>query len=274
MLLSAPLAADERLKDVACRSVHWGYETPPSIAFYNEVTIDRSAPGTYFCVCGFNRGYYGLQELADGKKLLIFSVWDPGQGDDPNAVKAEDRVKLLFHDEAVRVGRFGGEGTGGQSFFDFDWKLGETYRLMVTAKPDAPWTEFTGWFYVPEEKKWRRLVTFATRTGGTPLGGGYSFVEDFRRNRESTNLTRTARFGNGWFYAVDKRWKPLSAGRFTADANPVTNINADVRRGLFLLTTGGEVTNDDLPLRTRVELPVAADAAPPDDLRRLIESSQ
>lgn len=262
--------ADEQLAGRACRSVHWGYETAPSTAFYNEVTIDRTAPGTYFCVCGFNKGYYGLQELVDGKHLLIFSVWDPGKQDDPNSVQDEERVKLLFRDEAVRVGRFGGEGTGGQSFFDYPWQVGTTYRLAVTARVNDRWTEFSGWFFVPEEMKWRRLVTFATLAGGKSLDGGYSFVEDFRRNGESAKLTRSAKFGNGWLQTIDKGWRPVTTARFTADGNPSTNINATVRGGRFLLTTGGDATNDDLPLRSRVELPTTPDAAPPDDLRSLL----
>ena len=31
----------------------------------------------------------------------------------------------------------GGEGTGGQSFHDFDWKAGDTYRFLVTCEPDG-----------------------------------------------------------------------------------------------------------------------------------------
>jgi len=272
ILFLASATADENLAGRACRSVHWGYETSPSTAFYNEVTIDRTAPGTYFCVCGFNKGYYGLQELADGKRLLIFSVWDPGKQDDPNSVNDEERVKLLYRDEAVRVGRFGGEGTGGQSFFDYPWQTETTYRLLVTARVDGRWTEFSGWFFVSEDNKWRRLVTFATLAGGKSLDGGYSFVEDFRRNGESAKLTRTARFGNGWLQTVDQAWRPVTTARFTADGNPATNINGAVRAGRFLLSTGGNVTNDDLPLRARVELPTTKDAAPPNDVRRLCET--
>src|SRR5262249_18142465 len=107
---------DERLEGIACRSVHLQYRAPQGTAFYNEIAVEKSAEGTYFCVCGFNQGYYGLQELRDGKKLLIFSVWDPGKQNDPNSVADEQRVTLLYRDEAVRVGRFGNEGTGGQSF--------------------------------------------------------------------------------------------------------------------------------------------------------------
>jgi len=38
----------------------------------------------------------------------------------------EKRVKMLHKDDAVRVGRFGNEGTGSQCFLDPDWKGGET----------------------------------------------------------------------------------------------------------------------------------------------------
>jgi hypothetical protein len=262
--------ADERLAGIACRSVHWGYSGPAATAFYNEVTIDESADGTYFCVCGFNKGYYGLQELADGKRLLIFSVWDPGKQNDPNVVEEQQRVKLLHRDEAVRVGRFGGEGTGGQSFFDYPWKTGETYRLLVTARADGRWTEFAGWFFVPETKTWRHLVTFATLSEAQELGGYYSFVEDFRRNRESTKKTRTARFGNGWILPTTGEWQSLAEARFTADANPATNINAALRDGRFLLATGGELKNTDVPLTTLVKQPKPPQAEPPEDVRGLI----
>ena len=75
LALLAPLArADERLAGIACRSVHLAYQAPPSTLFVNSVQVEHSAPGTYFCVCGFGKGYYGIQQLGNGKRLLIFSV--------------------------------------------------------------------------------------------------------------------------------------------------------------------------------------------------------
>ncbi len=58
----------------AARSVHLGYPAPQATAFYNELTVERSTPGSYFMACGFSHGYFGIQELADGKKVAIFSV--------------------------------------------------------------------------------------------------------------------------------------------------------------------------------------------------------
>ncbi|HVJ69767.1 MAG TPA: DUF5077 domain-containing protein, partial [Caulifigura sp.] len=57
-----PVFADERLAGVACRSVHLGFSAMEPVAFYNEVTVQSSAPGTYFMVCGWSRGYFGIQE--------------------------------------------------------------------------------------------------------------------------------------------------------------------------------------------------------------------
>lgn len=263
----APLDADEKLEGIACRSVHLGYSGPAATALYNEVTVDDSADGTYFMVCGWSKGYFGMQELADSKKLLIFSVWDPAAGDDPAKVPAEKQVKLLHRDEELHVGRFGNEGTGGQSFFDFSWKTGQTYRFLVTAKSDGPErTAYSGFFYLPEHNAWKHLVTFSTRTEKQePLQGCYSFIEDFRRNKISTNKIRKARFGNGWLKSAENEWVRIEQARFTADANPVRNIDAGATNGTFFLATGGKTSNITTKLNETILLP-ARDPQPPSDL--------
>lgn len=254
-------SADEKLKDIACRSVHLGYPAAEGQAFYNEVTVDTSAPGTYFMVCGWDKGYFGMQELGDGKKLVLFSVWDSGQND-PKAVPEEKRVQVIQKDEKTRIGRFGGEGSGGQAFFDFDWKPGQTYRFLVTATPKEQRTEYAGYFYLPDEKAWKHLVTFSTLTGGKPLAGYYSFVEDFKRDKVSTTKVRKAHFGNGWVQAKGGEWAPVRKARFTADSNPVTNIDAGTDAGVFFLTTGGMTTNAGTKLNETMELP-AKEKQPP-----------
>ncbi len=268
--LTLSASADERLKGIACRSVHLAYPAPAGTVFYNEATVEKSADGTYFCACGFNRGYFGIQELASGKKLVIFSVWDPAAGDDPRKVPEEKRVKLHYKGDGVRVGRFGGEGTGGQSFFDYDWKTGQRYRFLVTSEPDGKdRTAYTGYFYLPGKKEWKKLVTFSTLSGGKPLGGYYSFVEDFRRNKVSATKVRKVEFGNGWVKTTEGEWVPLDKARFTADSNPVLNIDAGPvpKADRYFLATGGETENKTTTLR---EVMRRADGdrkpTPPDDL--------
>jgi len=257
LLLVRPAFADEKLKGIACRSVHLNYSAAEGTLFCNEVTVEKSAPGTYFCVCGWSKGYFGIQEKADGKKVLIFSVWDPGTQNDPRVVKDEARVKLLHQGEDVRIGRFGNEGTGGQSFYDYDWKPCQTYRLLVKAAADGDArTAYAGYFFHPERKEWLHLVTFSTIARGTLLKGYYSFVEDFRRNKISATQERKALFGNGWVRTKEGGWLALDKARFTADSNPVTNMNAGVVPAAFFLATGGAIANTDTPLGkiiTRVE---------------------
>ena len=259
--LHATAFADKRLEGIACRSVHLGYTAPEGVAFYNEITVEQSAEGTYFAVIGFNKGYFGIQELSNGKKVVIFSVWDPGAQNDPKKVADDQRVKLLHKDDAVRIGRFGNEGTGGQSFLDFDWTIGETYRFLVKALPEGERTAYSGYFFDPAEKKWRHLVTFSTITTSKPgsgggakhLSGAYSFVEDFRRNKISATKARKANFGNAWVKTREGKWQPVTKAQFTGDSNPVLNINAGLKDNRFFLTTGGETTNTDTPLWKSIE---------------------
>ncbi len=257
--------ANERLAGIACRSVHLSFPSDAATAFYNEVTPLHSATGTYFSVCGWDKGYFGMQQVGSGKKLLIFSVWDSGHND-PNAVKEEQRTKLIYKDEKTRIGRFGGEGSGGQSFYDYDWKIGETYRFLLTSKINGERTEYAGYFFVPEEKAWRHLVTFSTITGGKNMTGFYSFIEDFKRDKVSATLVRQARFGNGWAKAADNSWHALRRAKFTADSNPSLAIDAGIEEGRFFLTTGGATTNANTQLWKTMSLPESQALKKPSDL--------
>ena len=111
------IGAERRLPDAA-RSVHLWYSAEEGVVFYNEVTIEKSFPGTYFCVCGFKHGYFGIQELSQGKKVVLFSVWDPGNQNSPDTVPRDRQVKALYEEQDVRISRFGSEGTGGKSMFE------------------------------------------------------------------------------------------------------------------------------------------------------------
>ncbi len=254
---SAAQAEGELQPPRAARSVHLGYPAPEAVAFYNELTVEKSVPGSYFMACGFRHGYFGIQELSGGRKVVIFSVWDPTQGDNPNAVPEDQRVEILYKDEAVEARRFGGEGTGGQSFFKFDWKPGETYRFLVTATATPGKTAFAAWFFLPETNQWKHLVNLRTRTGGEPLKGLYSFIEDFRRDGRSAQEVRRALFGNAWVREPAGHWSPLTKARFTASGaewEAKGTIDAGVVGSRFYLQTGGDTTTTT-PLRTIIKRP-------------------
>lgn len=233
----------EMEKKRQCRSVHLGYEMKESTVLYNEIVVQQSAPGTYFCALGFNKGYFGMQELANGKKVILFSVWDNSQTNDKHAVDESKRARVLETGEGVRTGRFGGEGTGAQSFYDYDWKTGETVRFLVQAKQvedgGTQFTDFRGWFYDNTRRKWQLMTALRTPTTGIRLRGGYSFVEDFRRNYESAKIIRRARYQNTWAMGLDGKWTALTRARFTGDRNPATNVDAGKEGDGFFLQTGG-----------------------------------
>ncbi|MFO0936880.1 MAG: DUF3472 domain-containing protein [Gemmataceae bacterium] len=255
----------------ACRSVHLGYSAPAGSAFYVEANVKQSVEGTYFCAAGFNTGYFGIQELTRGRKVVIFSIWDPTTGDNPQKVPVEKRVKVLYEGEGVRTGRFGGEGTGGQSFYNYDWKPGQTYRFYVTAgtdESDKDRVAYTAYFFLPETKQWKRLATFSTIAKSKQLDGYYSFVEDFRRNTISATKIHEAEYGNVWIRNVKGEWISATKATFTGDSSKNTNIDAGLTKSTdrFFLKTGGSTENHTTKLNAKIELPASIKAMKPTDL--------
>lgn len=186
-------------------------------------------------------GYIGMQELSNGSKVVIFSIWEPNHGEVAANVPETERAKLLRKGEGVRTGRFGGEGTGGQSFFKYDWQIGEKVKFFVKAKKVSDKiTRYTGFFYNNQKKEWQLMTEFQTVAKGKMLGKGlYSFVEDFKRNYESAKVDRIAHFKNAWALSEEGKWNPLNKATFTADPTPSKHIDAGVVENGFFLKTGG-----------------------------------
>jgi hypothetical protein len=250
----------------AARSVHLSYPAPEGNAYYNEMVIEQSVPGSYFMACGWDTGYFGLQQLGDGeRKVVLFSVWDPTHGNDPAAVNEADRVEVLYQGEGVRIKRFGGEGTGGQCMAPLAWKLSETNCFLVRAEVQGDKTAYTAFVREGATNAWWKLATFRTRTGGRPLRGYHSFVEDFRRDFKSVDQTRRAAYGNGWVRTTKGKWAGLDTARFTASHaawESRDNIDAGTAGGRFYLATGGAITAHT-KLNDFVRLP-ALPANPPE----------
>ena len=247
----------------AARSVHLGYPAPEGLWFYNEMVVEQSVNGSYFMACGWNTGYFGIQQLGrPDDKVVLFSVWDPTKGDDPTAVKTEDRVEVLYIGEGVRIKRFGGEGTGGQCMWNYHWQVGETNRFIIGAEIEGQKTSYTAWIHA--NNAWKKLATFRTQTRGLPLKGYYSFIEDFRRDGSSAREERRARFGCGRVKTTGGQWVLLSKARFTAsnaEWESKANINAGVRDGSFFLATGGDIKMTH-ELNSLINLPAAPASSP------------
>lgn len=211
----------------------------------------QSAPGTYFSALGFNEGYFGFQELHDGRKLVIFSVWDPGvdafdSKTRPDQIEAAKQSQLIAKGEDVQTSRFGGEGTGGKSTLAYDWQIGESIKFLVTAyyKDNNSRQVISGWFFDNKTKNWKLMSSWETKADKKRLDTVYSFVEDFRRNYESAKNVRKGEFGPLFVYTKDNSWKQITSAAFSADSNPSLSINAgtDNEACKFFLQTGGDTS--------------------------------
>jgi len=246
---------------VGARSVHMWHPAQDAEWMYGELSVEQSVPGSYFCVIGFSCGYFGVQELKDGSKVAIFSVWDPGDPFDFSAnaesVDEKIRTKNTYAGEGVAIRRFGGEGTGGQSMMPFEWKIGETHRFAVHVRRDGDHrAAFTG--YLHRGGEWFRMATFSTlQTKGEPsIRNTYSFIEDFRRTSESTRQVRRASFLNFFVKPHGGEWTPMEDGHFTADKNPILTIDAEIVPNGFAMTTGGTTENTHIKLSDKAKTTV------------------
>lgn len=188
-------------------SVHLAFPTPPDApitAFYNEVTAVEDPVHSYYMACGFSRGYFGMQVNSLTERRIIFSVWDAGSGQDAkdrSTVAEELHTSLVAKGEGVHASVFGNEGTGGHSHFKYPWKTGARQKFVVTVKPEGTFTNYTGYWFHPEEQQWKLLARFHAPKDGKYLRGLYSFSENFAG--ETGHVVRKALYGNQWIQTSD-----------------------------------------------------------------------
>lgn len=241
-------------------SVHLSYDLPAhQDLYYLEMTPKQSSTGTYMMALGFDGGYFGIQEQSNGKKVVIFSIWDSAATDNPNDVDHDARVRAIYADSELTVRRFGGEGVGVQTFLDCDWKIDETYKFVMTFDQclNDNFGVFTAYFFDPSTNQWRRLASLALPGRKAKLNSAHSFMEDFRRNFNSFYNNRQANYTNIWSYDRAKnKWTQAKRGNFTVDSNPQRNIDAGpVKNGGFL-STGGHIENKTIPIHSPFNLGV------------------
>ena len=211
-------------------------------AFYCEVTAVEDPTTTFYMACGWHRGYFGMQVNSPTERRIIFSVWDSGnEGIDRKKVSDENRVRLRGKGEGVYAGDFGNEGTGGHSHLKYLWKTGEKQRFIVTAVPtDSTHTDFSGYWFHPEQKTWMLISSWIAPKEGGRLKGMHSFSENF--GGHNGHLLRKALYGNQWIRTPDGQWTELTTARFSHDATGREDRFdrfMGVESGEFFLSHGG-----------------------------------
>ena len=192
--------------------------------------------------CGWGKGYFGIQELGERQEARHLLRLGPGRGDDPKKVADEKRVEDAA--QGRRRCASAGSAARGPAGSRSSTTTGRSARRTGSSSPRSPTATTAP--RTPATSRAReegveapRHVLDDHRSGEAAATGYYSFVEDFRRNKVSTTKARRATFGNGWVKPAKGEWVAADKARFTADANPVLNIDAGADGERFFLATGG-----------------------------------
>ncbi len=214
-------------------SCHLNYNLPTAANvsyYYNELKVPEGEDkvGSYFMANGFGEGYFGIQVNSETERRILFSVWSPFHTDDPQSIPEDQKIHLLKKGKDVHTGEFGNEGSGGQSYRKYFWKAGETYKFLLKGVPDGKGnTDYTAWFFVPEENTWNLIASFKRPKTDTYLKRFHSFLENFNPNQG--HLGRRVEFKNQWVY--DGQWKPVQSASFSVDNTYRANQRIDAIGG-------------------------------------------
>jgi hypothetical protein len=202
-------------------SVHLTYRVPQDLELeyaYSEITVPAGEDpiGSYFMANGFGEGYFGFQVNSEAERRVLFSVWSPFQTDDPKSVPPEQRIEALDRGPEVKIGEFGNEGSGGQSYLVYPWQAGKTYRFLTRVTPDGQGsTIYSAWFGDKIAGEWRLIARFRRPQTNTHLRGFHSFLESFDPSRG--HLHRRGRHHNVWVRDTNGQWHRCEAARLSVD---------------------------------------------------------
>ncbi|MEM9826924.1 MAG: DUF3472 domain-containing protein [Planctomycetota bacterium] len=253
-------------------SVHMTYQTPPDRSLeygYCEITVppDHDPIGSYFMACGFGEGYFGMQVNGRVERRILFSVWSPFSTNDPSEIPPDQRIVLLGKGSTTRVGQFGNEGSGGQSYVIYPWQAGKTYGFLIQVRPsDDGTTQYAAWFRECSEathsekpsiaseisagtRAWRLVARFQRPKTQTFLTRFHSFLENFQPR--FGHLERSGLWSNVWVCDVDGQWHACRRARFSVDATGGGKHRLDYSGaavdGGFVMRNGGFFANPTAP---------------------------
>lgn len=216
-------------------SVHMNYVIPEGKTaewFYNEITVPEGQDpvGSYFMSNGFGEGYFGIQVNSETERRVLFSVWSPFETDDPSQIPDEHKIILVKKGDGVTTGEFGNEGSGGQSYYVYNWKAGNTYKFLTRIRPsNNGYSEYTSFFFAPEIGKWKLIAQFLRPSTTTFYTRPHSFLENFVT--ETGYIERKANYNNQWIYTKEEEWIELTNGQFTADNTARNKARMDYKGG-------------------------------------------
>lgn len=241
-------------------SCHLKYSIPTSSNtsyYYSEIMVPEGSDnvGSYYMANGFGQGYFGFQVNSDSERRVLFSVWSPYSTDNPNDIPDDYKIILNKKGTDVQTGEFGNEGSGGQSYLRYNWKAGNTYKFLLKGEPDGNGkTDYTAWFYAPEQGEWKLIASFKRPHTSTYLTGFHSFLENF--NDKNGYMERDATYQNQWVCTSTGTWHKVNSAVFTVDATYEAKQRIDAIGGTntdgYFLRNGG-FFNEVVPPNTKFD---------------------
>lgn len=202
----------------------------PLYTYYNAMVFGGSN--------GDGGGYCGMQSSPQGKNY-IFSLWDP------NTTNKE--ITADYIGDGTTVKKFGGEGTGLQSFnYKISWKPNEWYSFVTRIWNINEKSYYGFWIFDHKNETWYHIVTmnypvknlnFSSRT--------CAFIEDWMGNGSEI---REIHRKNGWKRKINSEWFPFTEGtisRVYPDAgcsNYINNYDGGVIDDYFFIKSGGTIS--------------------------------
>lgn len=198
---------------------------------YNTLTVEESAPFTFFMGLGWRGGYFGIQEHASSQdRYVLFSVWD---GAEP--------VEVVDVGAGFSAARFGNEGTGVSSHARFNWRVNEPVEFAVHADVNDGATTYSGYVYDVDRAVWRLVGKLRTKACGPGATGliqqPSSFLEVWTPSPACA--LRRARYGPAHWRSTSGRWTEAESVHMSATCGLV-----DAPANLACPPTGLDVAPD------------------------------
>lgn len=240
---------------------------------YQEVMMPAESDivGTYVMSLGVLSGYMGIQmngynDKGESLHEVIFSQWDKGSTDEDPNLPMNLRASVVDHDEKADVKRFGGEGTGMQTFYHGHlWEAGTYVQFITNCRPDTvvytkvvdgveqQVTQYnmlvSAWFNARDGKGWQYMSTLRLPQNTNYIDSWYSFLENY--NWPTGQAMRKGFYRNGYLRAKNSgTWyhcNRVGFGNTDGDTNRAGS-RSDFGQGrsaedasAFFMSTGGYV---------------------------------
>jgi len=244
-------------------SVHLSFSTtaPTSKQYdwiYEEILVPEGGDplATYYMSLGFYRGYMGIQTNSSTERRVLFSVWDSKDAENDSSITKEDYVSLVDKGEKTTVNKFGGEGTGGQSYVNAGWKTGEPVKFLMNVQKQSNNSVVISAWYKLEGADWEYVATWRAPKEQKVFNGFYSFIENY--GYTNGQLRREAYYYNAWGKEDGGDWVNFNKVRFS-NTDGKEGQRVDYEQGVspkyndrFYMASGGYTptikTGNEIPL--------------------------